>query len=125
LELGFLACYGALVLVYHYLAGRDSPLPAILPATVATLAAGRVFGPQLLVAASFLLLACLLTGLLMIGELPDWPSSVAGATFLILSALGGMALLFGLVLASIQSLSPGGLVTIPFVVAVLSVGLAL
>jgi formate hydrogenlyase subunit 3/multisubunit Na+/H+ antiporter MnhD subunit len=36
-----------------------------------------------------------------------------------------MALLFGFVLAGVQRLSPGGLVTIPFVVAVLAVGLAL
>jgi multicomponent Na+:H+ antiporter subunit D len=44
---------------------------------------------------------------------------------LILSSLGGVALLFGLVLAELQRLSPGGLVTVPFVVAALSVGLAL
>jgi len=61
----------------------------------------------------------------MIVELRDWQSSVAGATYLILSSLGGVALLFGFVLIDVQTLSPGGLVTIPFVVAVMSVGIAL
>ena len=125
LELGFLAVYGTAVTGYHYLSGRASPLPALLPAMLAAVAAGRLFGPQLLVAASFLLITALLIGLLMIAEQPDWQTGVSGAAFLILTALGGMALLFGFVLADIQRLSPGGLVTVPFVVAVLSVGLAL
>lgn len=125
LELGFLCLLGLALTSYHYLAGRTSPLPALLPPLIAAVAVSRIFGPQLLVAASFLLFASLLASLLMISEQQEWQASVAGATYLVLAALGGMALLFGFVLANLQRLSPGGLVTIPFVVAVLSVGLAL
>ena len=110
---------------YHFLSRRTSALPILLPLIVAAIAAGRTFGPGLLVAASLLQLAAILTSVLMIGEQPDWQAGVAGAIYLTLSALGGMALLFGLVLADLQRLSPGGLVTVPFVVAVLSVGFAL
>ncbi|HVG96992.1 MAG TPA: proton-conducting transporter membrane subunit [Chloroflexota bacterium] len=125
LELGFVAAVGALIVGYHFLSRRHSALPLLLPLIVAAVAAGRTFGPGLLVAASFLLLAAILTSVLMIGEQPDWQAGVAGAVYLTLSALGGMALLFGFVLADLQRLSPGGLVTVPFVVAVLSIGFAL
>ena len=114
-----------LLTAYHFLSRRTSALPILLPLILAAIAAGRTFGPGLLVAASLLQLAAILTSVLMIGEQPDWQAGVAGAIYLTLSALGGMALLFGLVLADLQRLSPGGLVTVPFVVAVLSVGFAL
>jgi formate hydrogenlyase subunit 3/multisubunit Na+/H+ antiporter MnhD subunit len=125
LELGFLAVIGGLLVAYHFASGRASALPILLPPILAAIAAGRTFGPGVLVAASFLQLAAILTSLLMIGEQPDWQAGVAGANYLTLSALGGMTLLFGFVLADLQSLSPGGLVTVPFVVAVLAVGFAL
>ncbi|HEV2125735.1 MAG TPA: hypothetical protein VGW38_23520, partial [Chloroflexota bacterium] len=116
LELGFLAIIGLALLVFHFLSDRSAPLPILLPPLLASIAAGSVFGSDLLVAASFLQLAALVASLLMIGEQPDWQASLAGAMYLVLSALGGMALLFGFVLADLQRLSPGGLVTIPFVV---------
>lgn len=125
LELGFLAAIGVALLVLHYLAARSAPLPSLLPPLLAIISAGSVFGSDLLVAASFLQLAALVASVLMIGEQQDWQASLAGAIYLVLSALGGMALLFGFVLADLQRLSPGGLVTIPFVVAAISVGLAL
>ncbi len=125
LELVFIAALSLCLLAYHYLAGRDSPLPVLLPPVLAAIAAGRLFGGQLLVAASFLQLAALLVSLLMIAEQPDWQASVAGASYLILSALGGTALLFAFVLANLQRLNPGGQVTVAAVVAVLCVGLAL
>jgi formate hydrogenlyase subunit 3/multisubunit Na+/H+ antiporter MnhD subunit len=125
LELGYLAVMGMLLSTYHFLSRRTSALPILLPLIIAAIAAGRAFGPGLLVAASLLQLAAILTSVLMIGEQPDWQAGVAGAIYLTLSALGGMALLFGLVLADLQRLSPGGQVTVPFVVAVLSVGFAL
>jgi NADH-quinone oxidoreductase subunit N/multicomponent Na+:H+ antiporter subunit D len=125
LELGYLIALGLALLGYHYLAGRTAPLPALLPPLAASVAAGALFTRDLLVAASFLQLAALIAALLMIGELPEWGASVAGAIYLVLSALGGMALLFGFVLADVQRLSPGGLVTLPFVVAALTVGLGL
>lgn len=124
LELAFLAAVGVLLTCYHHLSGRTSSLPAVLPPLMAAIAAGCLFGTELLVAASFLQLAALLASLLMIGEQPDWRASLAGAMYLILSALGGMALLFGFVLANLQHISPGGLVGAPFVVAMLSVGFA-
>jgi formate hydrogenlyase subunit 3/multisubunit Na+/H+ antiporter MnhD subunit len=125
LELGFLAGAGLLLTGYHYLARRSSPLPALLPLLLAAVASSRLFGPQLLVAASFLLFAVLLASLLMISEREDWRASLSGASYLILASLGGMALLFGFILAELQRISPGGLVTVPFVVAVLAVGFAL
>ncbi len=125
LELAFLAALGVLLTGYHYLSGRVSALPVLLPALLASTAAGRTFGPSLLVAASFLQLAAILASLLMVSEQPDWQAGVAGAVYLTLSALGGMALLFGFVLADLQRISPGGLVTVPFVVAVLAIGVAL
>ncbi len=125
LELGFVAAMGLVLLGYHRLAGRSSPLPALLPLLFASVAAGSLFTRDLLVAASFLQLAALIASVLMIGEQPEWGASLAGAIYLVLSALGGMALLFGFVLADVQRISPGGLVTVPFVVAALSVGLAL
>jgi multicomponent Na+:H+ antiporter subunit D len=125
LELVFLAALGVLLLGYHLLSGRRSALPVLLPPLLAATAAGRTFGPSLLVAASFLQLAAILVSLLMIGEQPEWQAGVAGAAYLTLTSLGGMALLFGFVLADLQRLSPGGLVTVPFVVAVLAVGVAL
>ncbi|MGI8424982.1 MAG: proton-conducting transporter membrane subunit [Chloroflexota bacterium] len=125
LELGFIALVGLAMLGYHYLAGRMAPLPALLPPLAASIAAGTLFTRDLLVAASFLQLAALIAALLMIGEQPEWGASLAGAIYLVLSALGGMALLFGFVLADVQRLSPGGLVTLQFVVAALTVGFAL
>lgn len=125
LELVFLALLGVLLTGYHYFSGRVSALPVLLPALLAATAAGRAFGPSLLVAASLLQLAAILASLLMVSEQPDWQAGVAGAVYLTLSALGGMALLFGFVLADLQRISPGGLVTVPFVVAVLAVGVAL
>jgi formate hydrogenlyase subunit 3/multisubunit Na+/H+ antiporter MnhD subunit len=125
LELCFLAVVGTLVIGYHFLAGRTSALPVLLPLVLAATAAGRTFGPGLLIATSFLQLAAILVSVLMIGEQPDWQASVAGAAYLILSSLGGIALLFGFLLADLQRLNPGGLVTIPFVVAMLSVGFAM
>jgi formate hydrogenlyase subunit 3/multisubunit Na+/H+ antiporter MnhD subunit len=125
LELGYLALLGLALLGYHYLAGRTAPLPALLPVLAASVAAGTLFTNDLLVAASFLQLAALIAALLMIGEEPEWGASLAGAIYLVLSALGGMALLFAFVLADVQRLSPGGLVTIQFVVAALTVGLGL
>ncbi|HXI18079.1 MAG TPA: proton-conducting transporter membrane subunit [Chloroflexota bacterium] len=125
LQLGFIALIGLALLAYQYLAGRVSALAALLPPLTASIAAGSLFGRDLLVAASFLQLAALSASLLMSGEQPKWGASLAGAIYVMLSALGGMALLFGFVLADIQRLSPGGLVTLPFVVAALTVGLAL
>jgi multicomponent Na+:H+ antiporter subunit D len=125
LQLVFLSAVGAMLVAFHYLAGRAAPLPAILPVLLAAIGAGLVFGGELLVAASFLQLAALVVSLLMIGEQPDWQASLAGAVYLVLSALGGVALLFGFVLADLQRLSPGGLVTVPFVVAAISIGLSL
>jgi formate hydrogenlyase subunit 3/multisubunit Na+/H+ antiporter MnhD subunit len=125
LELGFLAGVGALLAAYHWLSGRAALLPALLPPLAACVAAARLAGSNLLVAASFLLLAALLTSLVMIDEQPEWQASPAGAIYLTLTALGSLAVLFGFVLANLQRLSPGGLVTLPFVVAALSVGLAL
>lgn len=125
LELGFLAILGVLLLTYHYLAGTSSVLPRLLPPLLVVVAIGRLFGSQLLVAAAFLQLAALLVSLIMVSEQEDWQAGVAGATYLVLSALGGMALLFGFVLADLQRISPGGLVTVPFVVAILTVGYAL
>jgi formate hydrogenlyase subunit 3/multisubunit Na+/H+ antiporter MnhD subunit len=125
LELLFIAVIGLALLGYHYVAARPPPLPALLPPLVAAISAGTLFTRDLLVAASFLQLAALIASLLMIGEQPEWGASLAGAIYLVLSALGGMALLFGFVLADVQRLSPGGLVTIQFVVATLTVGLAL
>ena len=125
IELLFIAVMSLALLGYHYVAQRLAPLPALLPPLVAAISAGALFVNDLLVAASFLQLAVLITSLLMIGEQPEWGASVAGAIYLVLSALGGVALLFGFVLADVQRLSPGGIVTIPFVVATLTVGLAL
>jgi multicomponent Na+:H+ antiporter subunit D len=125
LEVGFVAVMGLALLAYHALAGRAPPLPALLPPLVASIAAGSLFTRDLLIAASFLQLAALIAALLMIGEQPEWGASLAGAIYLVLSSLGGMALLFGFVLADVQRLSPGGLVTLQFVVAALTVGLAL
>ena len=125
LELGYVAVMGLALLGYHFVSGRTAPLPALLPPLAAAVAAGTLFTRDLLVAASFLQLAALIAALLMIGELPEWGASLAGAIYLVLSALGGMALLFGFVLADLQRLSPGGLVTIQFVVAALTVGLGL
>jgi formate hydrogenlyase subunit 3/multisubunit Na+/H+ antiporter MnhD subunit len=125
LELAFVAAMGLALLAYHRLARRPAPLPALLPPLFASVAAGTLFARDLLVAASFLQLAALIAALVMIGEQPEWGAGLAGAIYLVLSALGGMALLFGFVLADVQRISPGGLVTVPFVVAALSVGLAL
>ena len=113
LELGYLAVMGMLLLTaYHFLSRRTSALPILLPLILAAIAAGRAFGPGLLVAPPSCCSA-ILTSVLMIGEQPDWQAGVAGAIYLTLSALGGMALLFGLVLADLQRLSPGGQVTVP------------
>ncbi len=125
IELLFVAVMSMALLGYHYVAARAAPLPALLPPLVAAVSAGALFVGDLLVAASFLQLAVLIASLLMIAEQPEWGASVAGAIYLVLSALGGVALLFGFVLADVQRLSPGGVVTIPFVVATLTVGLAL
>lgn len=125
LELIFLAGLVGLLVLYLAVRAQRFALLPLLPPLVAAVAAGRAFDAQLLVAAAFVQLAALLASVVMIGERLEWQASVAGAAYLVLSALGGMALLFGLVLADLQRISPGGLVTIPFVVAVLTIGFAL
>ncbi len=116
---------GALISIYHVLTKRDGEVAVIASLVVAATSASAFAGDSLRVAGAGIHLAVLLVAMLMATERGDWQGGVAGTAYLTMASIGAITLVAGFALADVQKVSPGGLVTDAFVVAVLSTGFAL
>ncbi|MSQ43586.1 MAG: hypothetical protein EXR45_05185 [Chloroflexi bacterium] len=116
---------GALISIYHVLTRRQGEVAVIASLVVAATSASAFAGDSLRVAGAGVHLAVLLVAMLMATERDDWQGRVAGTAYLTMASIGAITLVAGFALADVQKVSPGGLVTDAFVVAVLSTGFAL
>lgn len=116
---------GALISIYHFLTRRQGEVGVIAALVVAATSASAFAGDSLRVAGAGVHLAVLLVAMLMATERDDWQGGVAGTAYLTMASIGAITLVAGFALADVQKVSPGGLVTDAFVVAVLSTGFAL
>ncbi len=116
---------GALISIYHVFTKRQGEVAVIASLVVAATSASAFAGDSLRVAGAGVHLAVLLVAMLMATERGDWQGGVAGTAYLTMATIGAITLVAGFALADVQIVSPGGLVTDTFVVAVLSTGFAL
>ena len=125
LQIVIISVGGALISTYHVLTRRQGEVAVIAALVVAATSASAFAGDSLRVAGAGVHLAVLLVAMLMATERDDWQGGVAGTAYLTLASIGAITLVAGFALADVQKVSPGGLVTDAFVVAVLSTGFAL